>query len=182
MNRHERRKHLKVLAKQLDATIASRPCGGCTACCTALEVAELKKPIGITCVMVCENGCKCYPDRPPSCRAYLCGWKLGHGSQESRPDLCGILFSPVEGSSPVHPGAVVHEVWEEAFQDPANRTLMQEIASGGLMLVLIRRGVPWRILVSEDRAHRAKAIIENFKELTEAGALEPTQSAADPSQ
>ena len=179
MNRHERRKHLKVLEKQLDATIASRPCGGCTACCTVLEVSELKKPLGITCAMVGENGCKCYSERPKSCRDYLCGWKLGHGNDASRPDLCGILFSPVEGSSPVHPGSVVHEVWEGAFEHPANQVLMNEVASKGLMLVLIKNGWPKRIMAPEDRMGRVGAIIRGFNEVA---AQQPARNAANPNR
>src|SRR5262245_37684742 len=109
MNRHERRANLKVLQAGLDKTIASRPCGGCTACCTALEVSELAKPCGIQCVMVKDGGCAGYEDRPPSCKQYLCGWKLGMGGDAQRPDKLGVVMSPVPGTSPLHPAFIVHE-------------------------------------------------------------------------
>lgn len=69
-----------------------RACGSCTLCCTVLEIPELAKPAGRTCVHALE-GCAIYPDRPGPCRTFTCGWlatpRLG---EDWRPDIAGFLI------------------------------------------------------------------------------------------
>lgn len=162
MNRHERRKNLKVLQKGLDNTIASRPCGECTACCMALEVSELKKPNGVMCQHA-GNGCSIYPERPKSCKAYLCGWKIGMGLPEQRPDKLGLVLSPVPGTSPAHPGFIAHELEEDSWYRPDVQKLMGELAHH-FIIFLVRRGLPSKILCPEPRLANVRAFIDAIKE------------------
>lgn len=87
-NRAERRRQEKAFAKTI-----SRKCGECTACCTIMEVAELSKPQRVACSYA-SDGCRIYRDRPHSCRIWFCGWMMGFGRDEDRPDKSGVVVAP----------------------------------------------------------------------------------------
>lgn len=78
-----------------------RKCGECKACCTAIAVKELRKPFMAHCEHECQKGCNVYESRPDSCRGYECGWLIGLGPIEHRPDKIG--------------GVIHHEVDEEGM-------------------------------------------------------------------
>jgi uncharacterized protein len=73
---------------------AGKACGSCTMCCSALEIAELKKPAG----RLCGNcrlgaGCAIYADRPQVCRDYECDWLMSRDLPRGlRPDLVGAIL------------------------------------------------------------------------------------------
>lgn len=153
----------------MDATVASRPCGECTACCTVLAIAELDKPIGITCVHASLKGCGTYETRPKSCREYLCLWKLGFGTMEERPDRLGLVMSPMNPGTPGYPAATVHELWPDAFDDAA--AFLEETASRQPLL-LIRDGMVRAILGPEDLLLGSmKGEIEKIRSLNAAARL-----------
>ncbi len=66
-----------------------RKCGECRACCTAIAVKELRKPFMAHCEHECDKGCAIYKTKPDSCSGYECGWLLGMGHIEDRPDRIG---------------------------------------------------------------------------------------------
>lgn len=75
-----------------------RDCGGCTLCCTVIEVKFLGKPAGKRCPF-CEEaiGCNIFgrPERPAACGAYRCAWLFNATwPDELRPDRCGAVFEP----------------------------------------------------------------------------------------
>jgi Fe-S-cluster containining protein len=53
---------------------APRDCGGCNVCCTAMKVAALDKPAGLTCAHQTPTGCGIYLERPQTCRSWFCMW------------------------------------------------------------------------------------------------------------
>ncbi len=55
--------------------IKGRECVSCTLCCKVFAITELDKPRGQWCDH-CDvgAGCKIYPDRPPSCQSFVCGY------------------------------------------------------------------------------------------------------------
>jgi Fe-S-cluster containining protein len=67
-----------------------RPCGECTACCTALGVEELHKPNYTPCRHLCDKGCGIYAERPGSCKTFECWWRVGMVAGD-RPDKSGII-------------------------------------------------------------------------------------------
>jgi Fe-S-cluster containining protein len=69
-----------------------RTCGECTACCTAVAVQELNKPINVRCPHVCERGCSIYDHRPGPCAAFQCVWLHGILPDKFRPDQCGVVW------------------------------------------------------------------------------------------
>jgi hypothetical protein len=71
---------------------STRQCGGCTACCTALGVLDLHKPINVRCAHVCEAGCSVYADRPAPCSGFQCAWLRGFLADWMRPDQGGIVW------------------------------------------------------------------------------------------
>ncbi len=79
-----------------------RQCDGCTACCTALAVAELNKPRYQRCAHLGDTGgCNNYAQRPGACRDYRCLWLEGHLTENDRPDRLGVIFTAT--ADPDHP-------------------------------------------------------------------------------
>lgn len=70
-----------------------RTCGGCTACCSRLRIEALRKPQCMACPHQEEAGCGIYEKRPHECRAFLCGWLLGWGEEDDRPDKSGFIVT-----------------------------------------------------------------------------------------
>ncbi len=70
--------------------VASRSCGNCTECCTAIGVKELGKPYFQACRRLCESGCSRYRERPDSCRRYECGYLADYPIR--RPDESGLIY------------------------------------------------------------------------------------------
>ena len=63
-------------------------------CCTALEIAELKKPAGPACPnCILTGGCKIYLKRPQVCRDFECNWLLERALPATlRPDKVGTIL------------------------------------------------------------------------------------------
>lgn len=78
---------------------ASRQCGDCQACCTALSIPTLQKPRQTTCPNQCAAGCAIYASRPSECAGYLCLWRQGWGGNDDRPDKLGAVLD-LEESRP----------------------------------------------------------------------------------
>ena len=76
------------------AAAPGKSCGPCTMCCSALEIAELKKPAGTPCANCTLGfGCAIYSDRPQVCRDYECDWLTSATSPAAlRPDLVGLIL------------------------------------------------------------------------------------------
>jgi hypothetical protein len=86
---------------------AGRECGGCTACCHAVGIEELRKPYFVNCENQCESGCAVHakPEQPDSCKRYQCLWLMGEFEPQDRPDKLGVVFHAIEDQGP----------WVEAF-------------------------------------------------------------------
>ena len=102
MSRHERRAD-RSKARKAGHTMASiavrgRECGACTACCTVSDIVELGKPGGVTCRYERTEpaGCGIYSRRPRCCVEYLCGWRMGIGRADERPDVVGYVLGVSE--------------------------------------------------------------------------------------
>lgn len=65
-------RRLRVFAAEF---MTRRPCGECQACCQAIAVHEIGKPMAATCPHQCGAGCGIYAKRPGSCRDYACAYK-----------------------------------------------------------------------------------------------------------
>lgn len=72
--------------------IIDTPCGGCTACCEIMGVAELRKPFYTRCSFCNEGqGCSTYEAKPKDCTGFGCLYSMG--LVLDRPDQCGIMFT-----------------------------------------------------------------------------------------
>ena len=71
-----------------------KACGPCTMCCSALEIAELKKPAGPLCGNCrLASGCAVYPNRPQVCRDFECEWLTRRDlPRRLRPDQVGVIL------------------------------------------------------------------------------------------
>jgi hypothetical protein len=71
-----------------------KSCGSCTECCKTMTVNELQKPGGVYCPH-CNigGGCKIYPDRPSSCRTFMCAWLYSPNmGPEFKPDKTHVVI------------------------------------------------------------------------------------------
>jgi len=94
-----------------------KTCGSCTMCCKLMGIAELKKPAWTQCVHVAAGvGCSIYPDRPRSCRQFICGWLLDPGmGPELKPDKCHVIFHQQSGQNIV---ATCDADYPDAWREP----------------------------------------------------------------
>jgi hypothetical protein len=121
-------------------------CGSCTACCTLIGVAELKKENFTKCQHICGAGCAIYQDRPNSCRVYNCLYRLGllKGGVPNRPDNLGILVdvTPPHFETPFGgPCMLIMEVWPGASKGEAAREVIENITSTFPALLIYPDGV-----------------------------------------
>jgi hypothetical protein len=83
--------------------VPGRECGECTYCCQylAIDTKDFQSQPGELC-RHCKagSGCTIYESRPHDCRTHFCGWRLfGLFDDSWRPDLCGILITPINAGT-----------------------------------------------------------------------------------
>lgn len=132
-----------------------RSCGDCTACCTVIGVADLKKPEWTLCQHCSPKrtsravpGCKIYATRPQPCRDYHCLWTLGMGKRTHRPDLLGIIFDVALKTDlqrdllkaiEVHydvPAMLAREVWPGAFGTEDGKKALRSIQQRAVVVLV----------------------------------------------
>lgn len=129
---------------------APRTCGACTACCTALGVADLQppKPAHQRCAHE-RRKCTIYETRPASCRAYRCGWLQGAGALRDRPDRSGVIVDQVAtGPLPFlleqldAPWIAARELHQGAFEAKPGERLLDWLRERGLVALVYFGGQP----------------------------------------
>ena len=80
--------------------VPGRTCGSCNVCCIALTIDDpaLRKPQGYRCHNAQpDNGCGIYANRPHTCRAFYCGWRLLRWVRDTlRPDQTDVLVQLIQ--------------------------------------------------------------------------------------
>ena len=112
-------------------------CGACTACCTVLGIAELKKPAHTACAHQCPKGCSIYEKRPTECRTYRCLWLQGTEPEGLRPDNLGVILDAVE--TKFGPAIVVREIRQGASLPLSVQNLVERYAKAIQGYVYIQR-------------------------------------------
>jgi hypothetical protein len=140
----------------------ARPCGECTTCCTALGVEELHKRNYEPCPHLRpEGGCGIYLERPYSCRAFNCWWRVGLVSG-SRPDKSGIVVD----SSMVNDKEAVVRVWEVkpgALRWASNRKIIAKLKKK-YGLVITGTKETWGTIWIEDAPEAVREEIERQRQ------------------
>lgn len=128
-----------------------RECGGCTACCKALSVAELAKPSNRWCNH-CDvgSGCTVYADRPKSCRDFNCLWRAGALGDADRPDRIKCVFWTPSESWRLH-GGKREQLLMAA--EPAPGMALNDPRASSIIAGALRSGIPVVLMCGED--HRA---------------------------
>jgi len=111
-------------------------CGGCTACCDALEVKDiiLVKPAGIKCPHSCDIGCSIYDNRPQGCRGFDCVYLLEQDSPlELRPDKTGVIFEKVTTKIFL---ALIKAESLETWDTPLIRQYIKQLNNKGISVVV----------------------------------------------
>lgn len=119
-----------------------RRCGECTACCSALAVAELNKPRYRACDHICPQGCAVYAARPQSCADYHCLWLDGHLREADRPDRLGVIFTVT--ADPEHPERgnipMLVEYHAGALEKPRVLAAIAQLTARKPVVVITREG------------------------------------------
>jgi hypothetical protein len=81
-----------------------RECGGCRVCCKSPEIPLFGKPADTWCTHAIvgggeTGGCRIYSQRPHGCAEFRCGWLMGLGSEQDRPDKLGVMWQFTTDSS-----------------------------------------------------------------------------------
>jgi hypothetical protein len=87
--------------------MTKRTCGTCSLCCKLPYVRELNKSIDTWCKHASpgHGGCLIYPDRPASCRSFICGWLPGAGiGDEWFPARCKMFITSRPSEGPAKKG------------------------------------------------------------------------------
>ena len=125
-----------------------KACGTCTMCCSALEIAELKKPAGPLCVN-CRlgGGCAIYADRPQVCRDFECEWLTRRDlARRFRPDLVGVIL--MEDADSDEYRAVCPPERPMAWRQPQIFAHLVATAKSGRVVVAKSGLMSWRIYAS----------------------------------
>jgi len=161
--------------------VSARECGGCTACCTVMQVDALVKPRHTPCPHLSGNGCGIYRSRPAECQTFTCFWLIDGSLPDSvRPDRCGLMvwtkrsgFGQAFGSDETPFLTLAEEVTPGALDSYWGQKLVKALARRFLILG-IRHGQS--VLGAGDARHifgpphlvaEAKAFLEKN------GVLEP---------
>lgn len=95
-----------------------------------------------------------YETRPQVCHDFNCLWLRGGiaGDDSSRPDQLGILFDSFYSTATSESRFIAFELWNGAFDEPANAAMLAELAAGREVQLSYRNG-SWRTLLSPPPAH-----------------------------
>lgn len=112
---------------------SSRACGGCSLCCTVMEVRELGKPVFSPCANLAHGGgCGVWGDHPGACQAFACLWR---GSDSLLPpDLfpgdCGFMLAlDTTETWPTVVKVCADPLRPDAWDTPRHRALFAALAA-----------------------------------------------------
>ncbi len=130
--------------------VPGRACDGCNVCCVALTIddPELQKVQGYRCIHARrDNGCGIYAQRPRTCRAFHCGWRLLKWVREPlRPDRSGVLvqlqgeIEPTDGAK--HLGVTFTLLTRAALQADGLAESVAAAVAAGIPVFLAVPGPP----------------------------------------
>jgi hypothetical protein len=110
-----------------------------------MGVHELGKGTYEPCGHLCASGCGIYPDRPGSCRTFVCEWLRGvmevDGALDTglRPDACGVIFDYDPGSD-LGERFTAWEVWPGASAVSPAREVLEGLSENFPVAVVTRAG------------------------------------------
>jgi hypothetical protein len=128
--RKQKRKRQQRFALAVAREQTGRACGGCTACCFVMGVAEVPTPFYTRCPHICAEGCDVYGKHPGACRDFYCEWLVGRLDDSDRPDRLGLLFVAnrlrgATGGDSVF--VTAYEVWPGAADTDRGRAALQAL-------------------------------------------------------
>lgn len=117
-----------------------RTCGTCTLCCRLPDIDELSKPANEWCSHCTDGiGCTIYPNRPQTCRDFLCLWmtdaKLGDEWEPTKSHMMVYAQGPQVTAlvDPAFPETWKVEPYGSQLHDWAARTKTH----GGYLIVFV---------------------------------------------
>jgi uncharacterized protein len=130
------------------AAAPGKTCGGCTMCCSALEIEELNKPAGPLCGNCrLRGGCSIYDNRPQVCRDFECEWLASRDlPRQFRPDLIGTIL--MEDADSDEYWAVCAPEKPMAWRQPRIFAHLVATAKSGRVVVAKAGLLSWRVFGS----------------------------------
>ena len=122
-------------------------CGSCTMCCKLLGIVELKKPTNVWC-QHCNigKGCGIYAERPPSCQAFECLYKIMPNADIAlRPDKCKVVVAPTTNPDVLTAYVDQRDAWK---REPIY-SYLKGLAEGG-----------WKVVISEGQHTLEKILLK----------------------
>jgi uncharacterized protein len=117
-------------------------------CCSVLEIDELKKAAGPTCVnCLAGGGCSIYAARPQVCRDFECEWLTSRElPRPLRPDRIGTIFMEADDADEYR--AVCAPGRPLAWRQPRVFAHLVAIAKSGRTVVAKAGLSSWRVFAS----------------------------------
>jgi hypothetical protein len=140
-NNKEKRKAKKKVKdskrRSLPVATQTRPCDGCTECCSVFGVDEIEKDPWIPCDQLSHEGCSIYETRPKQCRGFHCLWQSGVGTQDDRPDRLGVIYAATNGRTDFTRQQEIqaYEIEPGAFDEPRVVKLSQRFVDKGRLVI-----------------------------------------------
>ena len=192
--RDARDRALMAAAARTDAVLTElvpgRSCGTCIMCCKVYSIRELNKRAGRRCVHAEHGrGCKIYEDRPETCRAFYCMWRVDPTlGPEWKPETARFVvsldllgFNALRISPDAHrPDAWRKEPYYSTIKGwarkfcPENKKVLVVDARGSMTVILPDRDVPIGVIGTDQ-----EIVIFRDGETFNVG-LQPREGLADP--
>lgn len=136
------------------------PCGECQACCEAIGVHELNKPIWTSCEHQIPAGCGIYGSHPDSCKKYWCLYRGGFFKlqEQYRPDKLGVIFD-MRTSQPENVFSA-WELWENAIEDPKTIDLLHFMSQKWIIIVRRYKSEMRRMFGPAEALEKIKNLVE----------------------
>jgi len=137
-------------------------CGGCTLCCTVLEIPELPKPAWTDCPNCTSTSCSVWESKPISCQRFVCLWYAHSKFPDSlRPDHCGVVFEPAGKRVLL---AMINQDNPNAWKEGIAWTLIKKfVADGTAVIVQIKSEKHFLLPEGDSVSEVWKRVIENAR-------------------
>lgn len=117
---------------------SERKCGSCRVCCVVMKITELNKPEFTSCDHLVKRqttrSCGIYNDRPEECRTFQCAWLTGLGTNNQRPDRCGVMLTGTASYENEPPVPVIQGFRFRDSVSPHGSALWEQATDHGVVL------------------------------------------------
>lgn len=147
----------------MNLPILEKSCGSCTACCKAIGVKELNKPMGEQCGF-CNpgKGCSIYETRPQSCQDYKCQWLMDPKLPDyMRPDRIKVIIDECHHTLTNTQMLQIRELARGAAHKPLIKSIIDRFSQTHL-ITIFEFGGGRRLTGPPDMVDQVKAEVQRI--------------------